>query len=265
MIPHIIHYCWFGHNPLSELAQKCIASWRQYFPDYVIKEWNENNFDINAVQYVKDAYSAKKYAFVSDYARFWILYHYGGIYFDTDVEVIRPLDQVISQGPFMGFEQDYMRLPNGSMVAGKGNAVNPGLGVGAEPNMNLFKEMLDMYSSLNFINADGSLNEKTVVAYISELLITKGMSEQPSIQTIEGFTIYPKEYFAPKDYLTNKIKIEDVTLTIHHYDASWRNKKWWVKLISFVKNDIIIRFLPQGIVNAILALKKKKRNSGSFF
>lgn len=265
MIPRVIHYCWFGRNPLPEVAQKCITSWKEYLPDYEIKEWNEDNFDVNAVQYVKDAYAAKKYAFVSDYARFWILYNYGGLYFDTDVEIIRPLDQVISNGPFMGCEQDYMRMPNGSMVAGKGNAVNPGLGVCAEPQMDFFREILDMYATISFLNADGSLNEKTVVSYVSEMLLQKGMTEQNEIQTVAGFKIYPKEYFAPKDYLTNKINIHENTLTIHHYDASWHNKNFWVKFVEFIKNDIIIKILPQKIVDAVLSLKKRKRTSGSFF
>ncbi len=106
MIPKVIHYCWFGGNPLPESAQKCIASWRKFLPDYEIKEWNESNFDVNAIPYTAQAYAAKKYAFVSDYARFSILYDNGGLYFDTDVEVIRPMDDIIENGPFMGFEID---------------------------------------------------------------------------------------------------------------------------------------------------------------
>lgn len=106
MIPKIIHYCWFGRGPLPELAQKCITSWKKYLPDYEIKEWNEDNFDVNIIPYTAEAYKAKKYAFVSDYARFWILYKFGGIYFDTDVEVIRPIDDIVERGNFMGFETD---------------------------------------------------------------------------------------------------------------------------------------------------------------
>lgn len=265
MIPQIIHYCWFGHNPKPQLAEKCIASWRQFFPNYELKEWNENNFDVNIVPYVKEAYEAKKYAFVSDYARFWILYNFGGLYFDTDVEIIRPLDSVIAEGPFMGCEQDYMRKPNGKMMAGKGTAVNPGLGVGAEPQMELLKSMLDMYATIHFINADGSPNEKTVVAYMTEMLAKNGLKDEVGIQKVSGFTIYPKEYFAPKDYLTNKIHICENTLTIHHYDASWREKSILLDFVDYVKNNIIIKILPQKLVDAILALKKRKRTKGSFF
>ena len=94
MIPKFVHYCWFGRGELTPLAKKCIASWRLFFPGYEIKEWNEDNFDVNIIPYTADAYKAGKYAFVSDYARFWVLYHFGGVYFDTDVEVIRPMDDV---------------------------------------------------------------------------------------------------------------------------------------------------------------------------
>ena len=95
MIPKIIHYCWFGRNPLPQSAIKCINSWKKFFPDYEIKEWNEQNFDVNIIPYTSEAYQAKKYAFVSDYARMWVLYNYGGIYFDTDVEVIKPMKDIV--------------------------------------------------------------------------------------------------------------------------------------------------------------------------
>ena len=132
MIPKIIHYCWFGRNPLPESAKKCIDSWRKFLPDYEIKEWNEDNFDVNIIPYTQQAYEAKKYAFVSDYARFWILYHHGGVYFDTDVEVIRPMDDIIKKGPFMGREKGaYIKATGDNTVEVKGDAglgVAPGLG-----------------------------------------------------------------------------------------------------------------------------------------
>ena len=138
MIPKVIHYCWFGGNPLPESAQKCIASWRKFLPDYEIKEWNESNFDVNAIPYTAQAYAAKKYAFVSDYARFSILYDNGGLYFDTDVEVIRPMDDIIENGPFMGFEIDASGIDFKKAVA-------PGLGLGANPGLGLYKEILEHY------------------------------------------------------------------------------------------------------------------------
>lgn len=139
MIPKIIHYCWFGRGSLPELAQKCIASWKKYLPDYEIKEWNEDNFDVNIIPYTAEAYAQKKYAFVSDYARFWILYKYGGIYFDTDVEVIRSIDDIIAKGNFMGFETN----PNSQKSGDASEAsVNPGLGMGVAPGLGIINHML---------------------------------------------------------------------------------------------------------------------------
>lgn len=136
MIPKIIHYCWFGRNPLPPEAEKCIASWRKYLPDYEIKEWNEDNFDVNIIPYTAEAYEVEKYAFVSDYARFWILYKYGGVYFDTDVEVIRPMDDILAKGNFMGFETD----PDGKIR--NVMSVNPGLGLGVVSGLGLMKKCL---------------------------------------------------------------------------------------------------------------------------
>lgn len=264
MIPKTIHYCWFGHNPLPEEARKCIESWRRYLPDYEIKEWNEDNFDVNMVQYTQEAYEARKYAFVSDYARFWILYNYGGLYFDTDVEIIKPLDEVIAKGPFMGCEQDYLLASNGKMVAGDGSAVNPGLGVAAEPGMEIYKEMLDKYKPLRFLYADGSHNEKTIVAYMTEILQEKGLVCEPRIQQVAGLYIYPREYFGPKDYMSGEVHLTEHTLTIHHYDASWRNKSWKTRVVTAIKSVFLV-VLPNSLVKKILDLKHRKRVSGSYF
>ena len=223
-IPKIIHYCWFGRSPLPELAKKCIASWRKYFPDYEIKEWNEDNFDVNSILYTSQAYQAKKYAFVSDYARFWILYMYGGLYFDTDVEVIRPMDDIIQRGPFMGCEKPYKEgaTPKDLGVApGLGLGVNPGLGLG------LFREILDEYERLGFYKADGELNLTTIVEYTTNILYKHGMKNTSEIQEVSGIYIYPQEYFAPKDVDTKKLKITKNTRSIHHYDASWA--EWYDK------------------------------------
>lgn len=219
MIPKIIHYCWFGCNPLPELAQRCIASWRKFLPEYDIKEWNENNFDVNIISYTAEAYKAKKYAFVSDYARFWILYRYGGIYFDTDVEVIQPMDEFIAKGPFMGCEND--TKSNGLRVA-------PGLGLGAEAGSELYKEILQKYKGLSFLKPDGSLNIITVVQHVTELLKEGGLQESDEIQYVKGCYIYPKDYLCPKSYEDGKIYITDNTLCIHHFAGSWN--PWYVEL-----------------------------------
>jgi mannosyltransferase OCH1-like enzyme len=215
MIPKIIHYCWFGRNPLPKLAEKCIESWKKFLPDYEIKEWNEDNFDVNIIPYTKEAYQARKYAFVSDYARFWILYKYGGIYFDTDVEVIKPMDDIIAKGPFMGCENE----ASDTSVA----SVNPGLGLGVNPGLSLYNEILTMYESLRFINPNGSYNQKTVVLYTTELLCEHDLKNINQIQECVGVWIYPKEYFCPISVVDAKLRITSNTRTIHHYDQSWQS------------------------------------------
>lgn len=214
MIPKKIHYCWFGRGQMPELANKCIASWRKYLPDYEIIEWNEENFDVNMIPYTKEAYEAKKYAFVSDYARFWILYHHGGLYFDTDVEVIKSLDDIIAKGAFMGCE-------NEAQEGATALAVAPGLGLGCNPGLLFYKKMLDLYATLHFINNDGSLNKKTVVSYTTELLAQYGLENKNTIQQVADIYIYPKEYFCPKSFDTGKTKITKQTRSIHHYSGSW--------------------------------------------
>lgn len=211
MIPKIIHYCWFGGNPLPELAQKCIESWKVYLPDYKIKEWNESNFDLNCCTYVKEAYEAKKWAFVSDYARFWILYTYGGLYFDTDVEVIKDMSDIIKNGAFMGCERS--------------DKCNSGLGLGAEPGLGLYKEILENYHRSHFLNNDGSNNYETVVDRITNILKEHGFEDCNTIQKIADIMIYPSEYFCPMEYETGKLNVTENSYTIHWYDASWLDER----------------------------------------
>lgn len=222
MIPKKIHYCWFGRNALPEDARKCITSWKKYFPDYEIIQWNEDNFDIDGIPYISQAYKAKKYAFVSDYARFKILYEQGGLYFDTDVEVIRPYDDILIKGGFMGRE----------LVAKDGGLVNPGLGIGIEAGHPIYKELLDLYQSLSFLKEDGSYNLMTVVLYTSKILKNFGLAPSDDIQNLQGINIYPKEYFNPLDDLTGVLKITENTHSIHHYARSWTPKRSIRKKVS---------------------------------
>lgn len=244
-IPKIIHYCWFGRNPLPPLAIKCIESWKKYLPDYEIKEWNEDNFDVNIIPYTSEAYKAKKYAFVSDYVRFWILYKYGGLYFDTDVEVIKPMDDIIQRGAFMGFEMDSKDNKSGSVA--------PGLGLGTLPKTNLYAELLKMYDGVHFNKEDGTLNQKTIVGYTTEVLIAKGLENKKGIQFIEGVYIYPSEYFCPIDIVTKRLHITKNTRTIHHYAASWKDISKMDRIKSVLRS-----FLPDFILLLINHYKNKK-------
>ena len=219
VIPKVIHYCWFGGNPLPELALKCIASWKKFLPDYEIKEWNERNFDVYQAPYIAEAYRLKKYAHVSDYARFWILYHYGGIYFDTDVEVIRPLDDLLAKGSFVGFEcQEGTPLdnPNGNL--------NPGLGVAVPPKHPFFRMMLDFYNHHHFAKWNGR-NSGNITHKVTQFIdYDHKETLEGGIVRVSDLLVYPIEYFCPLNYYTGEKNITENTRTIHHYMASWVKK-----------------------------------------
>lgn len=218
MIPKKIHYCWFGRNPLPAKARICIDSWKRFLPDYEIIEWNEENFDVNSIPYTRDAYAAKKYAFVSDFARFKVLYENGGIYFDTDVEVIAPLDDVIAAGPFMGFELN----PNPSSKQYPCGAVAAGLGLGAEKGMPLYKDIIDYYQNTVFTTG---LKSVTVVYHVSQLLRKQGLSAQEGIQHVAGVNIYPADWFNPFDDATGRVNKTANTRTIHWYSKTWMDSR----------------------------------------
>ncbi len=242
MIPKVIHYCWFGRNPLPEDAKRCMASWRKYLPGYEIIEWNEDNFNVNAIPYTAQAYAAKKYAFVSDYARFKILYGNGGIYFDTDVELIKSLDGIIAAGSFMGIEK--------SLATTKGEGyigVNAGLGLGAEKGLPIYKAFLDFYNNRNFIGETG-----TVVTIVTQLLMLQGLKNENEMQYVAGVKIYPAEYFCPMDSTTGIIKITPATVSIHHYTCSWIDHKS-VKFRLYQFKKLLIKFFGEKSIMNIVA------------
>lgn len=251
MIPKVIHYCWFGRNPLPPLAIKCIDSWKKFFPDYEIKEWNEDNFDVNIIPYTKEAYEAKKYAFVSDYARFWILYNYGGIYFDTDVEVVRPFDNIIAKGAWMGYE---FNLTSHHI----NGAINPGLGFGSFPKMDLLHDLLKTYANTHF-NINGVYNQKTIVAYTTEAFLKRGLEIKDGVQECCDFTIYPIDFFNPLNSKTKKVELTENTRSIHHYMASWGKQSIIRKTLTYIKYQILIKFIPTRIIDIIVKKKKNKR------
>lgn len=207
MISKKIHYCWFGKGDMPLLAKKCIDSWKKYLPDYEIILWNEDNFDVNINNYVKQAYDAKKYAFVSDFARFYVLYNEGGVYMDVDVEVLRPIDIFLNHEAFMGFESE--------------SGVNPGLIMGCKKGNNILKEIMDGYLRNQFILPNGSYNYTTIVKYTTDVLLKYGLTIDDSLQNVKGVTIYPKTYFCPLTYGSNKTDFTENTYTIHHFAASW--------------------------------------------
>lgn len=216
MIPRIIHYCWFGQNPLPPLAVKCIESWKRYCPGYEIKEWSEDNFDIHCCQYVEEAYSAKKWAFVTDYVRLYVLKEFGGIYMDTDVEVLKPLDRFLVHPAFSGFEQQ-TSIPTGIIASEKKNL--------------WISHLLSYYKERSFIKPDGNYDFTTNVEIITKMTTQKyRFTPNNTYQQLSNdVVLYPTEYFCPKNYLTGETILTINSHTIHHFNGSWLTRTQKIK------------------------------------
>lgn len=214
-IPKIIHYCWFGGKEKPENVKKCIESWKRVLPDYQIIEWNENNFDPNRLRYTREAYEAKKYAFVSDVARIEALCQYGGIYMDTDVEVLKSFDPILSTRCVLGMEEkEYVAT---SFMA-------------FEKEHNLLKEFINLYNNISFYGNDGQINTGTNVAKLTNILVNKGFVQQNYYQKLEdGIEVYPKEFFSPYDYINCHYQITENSYCVHHFAVSWMSKREWLK------------------------------------
>jgi len=209
MIPKIIHYCWFGRGEMPDLVLKCIASWNQYLPEYEIVVWNEENFDVNQYQYAREAYHERKFAFVSDVCRLYALKTMGGIYLDTDVAFLKPLDDAMLQHvAFTGFE-DNLLLSSAIMGSIKGSQ--------------WIDDLLFYYYNRSFYLPNGKLdlypNTESITAFMK---VNKSLKIDNTLQAIDGYcTIYPSDYFSPKSWKTLKINITENTYSIHHFAASW--------------------------------------------
>lgn len=211
MIPKIIHYCWFGRGEKPELAKKCIASWRRYCPDFEIREWNEDNCDYLAMPFMAEAYAAKKYAFVSDVMRLIVLEQHGGVYFDTDVEVVRDISALLDDEGFIGFENEQY--------------VNSGQVVAAEAHHPVIQAMIEEYKTLYFTNADGSLNTVGCPRLNTDVMERFGLVRNGQEQLVVGIHVYPADYFNPLDSVTGKLTKTENTYSIHWYSMSWLPKR----------------------------------------
>lgn len=223
MIPKKVVYIWFGKGKKSDLIERCLASNKEILKDWTFEEFNEDNYDISSYKYMKEAYDAKMYAFASDCARFDILYKYGGVYVDTDVEFIKKIpDSFLNEFGFTGVEDN--------------NKIAPGLVFACEARNIIVKEIIDSYKKDSFILKDGKYNLKTVVDRVTEIFLRHGFKIDGTEQTISGFHIYPCEYFCAFDFITREFKITDNTISIHHYTATWVS--FQRKIIIKVKKDI---------------------------
>lgn len=241
-IPKLIHYCWFGREEKPLIVKKCIESWKNILGDYEIKEWNEDNFDININEFVRQAYESGKYAFVSDYVRVYALYNYGGIYLDTDVEVFKRFDDLLSNESFWGFEEK-------NFIATST--------IGARKNNELIGKFLDSYNEKSFVKLDGSIDTLTNVAIVSDMVKKMGVNLNGEFQKIKGIgTFYPQEYFSPYDYINCYSKQNENTYAIHHFYKSWlpfstRVKCSLKRVLSFIIGGNRVAEIREKINNSI--------------
>lgn len=218
MIPKIIHYCWFGNSAKPKKVLQMIASWEKHCPEYKIREWNESNFNIHLNRYVEEAYQQKKWAFVSDVARLWALKHYGGIYMDTDVEVVRSLNPLLNTTGFLGFEGTQW-IATSIM--------------GAIPMHPIVKYFLEQYNDRGFVIDPHTLDQTTNVQLWTKLLKEQyGLVLNGKKQQVAGFDIYPTDFFTPYDYINGKLTRTDHTYSIHWFGQSWIGHQLWRRKLS---------------------------------
>ena len=229
MIPKIIHYCWFGRGEKPELAKKCIASWRKFCPDFEIREWNEDNCDYLAMPFMAEAYAAKKYAFVSDVMRLIVLEQYGGVYFDTDVEVIRDITPLLDDEGFIGFEND--------------RYVASGLTIAAVEHHPVIQAMIAEYKELHYAQADDSVMPVGCPLLNSNVMERFGLVRNGQEQVVAGIHVYPEDFFNPMDSTTGKLNKTKNTYSIHWYSMSWLPSHTQIR----VKIGRIIRRILQAV------------------
>jgi hypothetical protein len=246
MIPKIIHLCWLSGDEYPPLIKKCVNSMYKKLPDYEIKIWTKNNFDIDSVTWVKQAFEAKKYAFAADYIRFWALYNYGGIYLDSDVEVLKSFDEFLDLESFIGFE--YMNIPEAAVV-------------GCEKGCKWVKDCLDWYEGKSFVAENGE-QKKDVVPLLVKNILERNyqvkIEDNGNIQTLKGLKLYPYSYFSPKNYFNGKIKVSKETVCIHRFASAWgpNEKRKWTLVVHCIVIGLIGKKLHDRLFRFVKPLTK---------
>lgn len=262
-IPKIIHYCWLGGKSKPESVLRCIASWKKYCPDYEVWEWNESNLDVAINPYTKQAYDAGAWGFVPDFLRLWIVYTYGGIYLDTDVQIVRSFDALLKYPAFAGFERGTSDT--------LGSYVNFGQGFGAEVGNEVIAAHMKIYDELLYKLADDTFNRVASPYYTTNVLENYGLNRKENrIQNLGVIVIFPDEYFCPKSFATGMVQKTINTFSIHQFDGSWYSeeeqilRKQWEKAarqdyLIHLPNRLIRRILGDEIVERLkLFLKNNK-------
>ena len=240
-IPKVVHYIWFGKTEKNDLIKKCIENTREVLNDWKIIEWNEDTFDIDKCDYAKEAYDHKKYAFAADYVRFDILYNKGGVYLDTDVELLKPIpDAFLLEEGFTGLESNMK--------------IAPGLIFAVEPHNPIVKEILEVYENEKYILDNGTTNKRTVVDIVTDVFSKHGFKRDGSEQIINGFHIYPSEYFCAYDFVSREFDITSNTISIHHYTATWTGKSSRFK-VGF--QNILKKIMGINNYRKLLKIKRK--------
>lgn len=234
MIPKVIHYCWFGKGEMPELALKCIESWHKFMPDYEYKLWNEENFDVNLVPYTKEAYLARKFAFVTDYVRLWALYSEGGIYMDTDVEILKPLDDLLHFSAFTGYEGSKSHPPVTGLMASTSRG-------------EWAKEQLDSYKDAHFIKNDGSFDMTTNTLRISKIMCDNGFVQDGTYRVYKDLHVFPTDYFCPRQ-TTGEYLLTENTYCDHHFMGTWDNNK---------QQGLLVRIVGQKNLTRLIKFKRR--------
>lgn len=245
MIPKIIHYIWFGGNPYSDKIKKCIESWNKYLPEYKFMLWNEDTFDIeNSCEFVKQAFANKKWAFVSDYVRVWALNKFGGVYLDTDVEVRKPLDDILNAGMVLGTDE------LGHLTAF----------MASEPAHPFWQGIIDNYHQMQFVNPDGSFNMAVNNSYLEKELAEYGYEIKNKRQSLDGgIELYPDDWFHAADHMSGILHITEDTYAIHWHTLTWCDTSTHVNRFIRVKilGSIIGKKRANVLFNKLHSLLKK--------